>query len=127
MKGSKKMSNTARFDIGLNHPLLIPARRAFNECLKIAVRKAITTKSYEGSASLKVSFEISEVMNVETKEIEKVPAFKFKAGYSVPMKDSIEGKVIDRATLQMDDGFGWILVNDQISMDELIGNKEAEE
>ena len=114
------MSNNARFDLGLNHSLLIPARRAFNDCLKYAVRKAIDTKGWEGSATLKVSFEIREIMNAETKEIEKIPHIKFKAGYSVPMKDSIEGEVVDRATLQMDEGFGWILVNDQISMDELM-------
>ena len=118
------MANKARYDLNINHALLALAKRAFNDCLKQSVDKAIRTGSYEGSASLKVSFEIEEVMNIETKAIEKVPKIKYKASYSVPMKESFEGKVNDRAVIEMDEGFGWIMINGQISMDELINNEE---
>lgn len=115
----------ARFEPSINHALLIPARRAFNECLKNAINSAIRTGAMEGSAQLKVSFELTKCLKTETAEFEIVPQIKFKATSSVPMKDSIDGKVVEKATVREDKDWGWILVNNQISMDEMIG-REAE-
>ena len=116
----------ARFEPSINHAMLIPARQAFNECLGQAIDKAIRTGAMEGSATLKVSFEMMEILNTKTSEYEIIPQIKFKASSSVPIKESVEGKIAERATVREDKDWGWILVNNQINMDEIISGEAKE-
>ena len=103
-----------KFEVSIDHPLLKGAKQGFDACLKAAITKAITTGSMEGSATVKVSFEIGKTMDSDTGEISMSPDFKFKAGYSVPMKDSIDGNVIELSKIVERDG-EFILVNGQIT------------
>ena len=113
-----------QFEIGIDHPMLKGAKAALDTCLKNAVSKAISTGMDEGSATLKISFTITQVMDDNTEEAYRRPEMKYKAGCSVPMKASMDGTVFEKSRLQLVDG-GWLLVSDQVSMDELM--EEAEE
>lgn len=109
-----------RADICIDHPVLKLAKEAFNECLKMAIARAVDTGSMEGCATLKVAFEI-DMAEDENGEVFKAPGFAYKAGYSVPMKNSIDGKIIETSRLyERKDGYGFMLVNDQVTMDELL-------
>ncbi len=112
-----------RFELRMDHPSLVGAKVAMDNCLKAMVSKAVETRSMEGTATLKISMEILNVLNEETKEWEKKPSIKFKVGWSVPIKNSAEGKLMDIGggrLVRNPDG-EWCLVNNQISMDEVIG------
>ena len=116
-----------RADLNLDNPILIAAKDAFNSCLKMAVAKAIDTGSNEGSVTLKVAFSMESSADNQTGEIEMLPEIKFKAGYSVPMKESMEATVMTGCRLLHGPGGKWLLVDNQISMDELMEEDEEEE
>ena len=110
-----------RFELTIDHPMLKGAKAAFDRCLKVAMARAITTGSMEGSATVKVSFEIGQTLDRETGETELMPMLKFKAGYAVPMKESVDGKVCEDSRLIRGAEDGEILlVNDQVCMEELL-------
>ena len=115
-----------QFEISIDHAMMIGAKAAFDTCLRMAVEKAIGTGSDEGSATLRISFDIMTVMDNETGEVKRLPVFKYKAGYSVPMKESMDATIAESSRLYPDDDVGFILVNGQISMDELMA-EDAEE
>ena len=112
--------------MSIDHKMLEGAKGAFDTCLGIAVAKAIGTGSNEGSVTLRVSFDILHGVDSATGETFIMPEIKYKAGYSVPMKDGIDGKVIESSRLIEKRGGGFCLVNDQISMDELMEDDEPE-
>jgi hypothetical protein len=113
----KAMGN--QYDITIDHRMMQEAKGALNGCMQMAVKRAIMTGANEGSATLRISFEIAEVLNKETSEFEKVPVWKFRAGFSVPMKESMEATMPETGRLIETDE-GWKLVSDQIHMDELM-------
>lgn len=115
-----------RFEINIDHEMLNKAKETFNACLNMAVTQAIKTGSMEGSATVKISFVIPRFLNQDTDEWEMKPDIKYKAGYSVPMKDSVDGNVIERGTIIQDNEGKYMLVNDQISMAELMAEDEDE-
>lgn len=108
-----------RFEISIDHEMLKNAKMAMNASLKAAIKKAISTGSNEGSASLKISFEIFSETDGATGEITRRPTIKFRAGYSVPMKEGIDGTIAEGSTLLPIEN-GYMLINDQISMNELL-------
>ena len=116
-----------QFEIGIDHAMMIGAKAAFDACLKRAVMKAIGTGSDEGSASLRISFEILTAVNDETGELKRMPVFKYKAGYSVPMKDSLDATIGESSRLVQGEDGDMLLVNGQISMDELLEEMREEE
>lgn len=111
------------FDISIDHAMMIGAKAAFDTCLRQAVAKAISTGSDEGSATLKISFDIFSTTDKETGEYKRSPVFKFKAGYSVPMKESIDATIAESSRLEQHDD-EWKLINGQVSIDELIKDEE---
>ena len=114
------MSKKKQFELRIDHPMLIGAKAAFDTCLQAAIDKAISTGSDEGSATLKISFEIFSTTDMETGEFKRSPILKYKAGYSVPMKESLEATIAEKSRLVETDGNGFLLINGQISMDELM-------
>ena len=108
-----------QFDISIDHEILKGAKTAFDTCMKAAIRKAISTGSNEGSATLRISFDIYDATDQDTGMIYKTPQIAYKAGYSVPMKESMDAKVIESSRLVVGNG-EWQLVNGQISMDEIM-------
>ena len=110
-----------QFEIGIDHAMMIGAKAAFDTCMRAAVAKAISTGSDEGSASLKVSFEIVSTIDSDTGDCRRLPVFKYKAGYAVPMKDSMDATIAESSRLVPNSESGWLLVNGQVSMDELLG------
>lgn len=108
-----------QFELGIDHKMLEGAKKSFDTCLKVAICKAIRTESMEGNATLRVSFEIENDLDEKTGECFMRPAIKFKAGYSVPMKDGIDGEVIEKSRLIVSN-HEYLMVNEQISMDELM-------
>ena len=108
-----------QFEISIDHAIMKAAKASFDTCLKAAIAKAISTGADEGSASLKISFEVFQSMNQESGEYERNPIFKFKAGYSVPTKESIDGKIVEKSQLVTGPD-GYMIINGQITMDELM-------
>ena len=119
------MNKKKQFDISIDHAMMIGAKQAFDRCLKIAVTRAIATGSDEGSAALRISFSIETMVNAETGEMKRSPVFKYKAGYSVPMKESMDATIAESSRLESTKD-GWMLINGQVSMDELLAEEEPE-
>ena len=112
-----------QFEIGIDHELFRGAKAAFNTCMRAAIAKAISTGSYEGSATLKINFEIYKTLNQDTGEYEERPEMKYKAGYSVPMKESAEATIVEKSQLHRTEE-GYALITGQISMDEIMEGAE---
>ena len=124
-KGVERMNK--RFELSMDHPSLVGAKIALDKCLMAMVNKAVETRSMEGTATLKINMEILDVLNDETNEWEKKPSIKFKVGWSVPIKANAEGKLMDICDGQLvrnPDG-KWCLINNQVSIDELIGGEDT--
>ena len=114
-----------QFKFGIDHAMMTGAKTAFNTCLQTAVTKAISSGSDEGSATLRLSFDIATVMDKEAGEVKHLPVFKYKAGYSVPMKESMDATIAESSRLMVGED-GWMLVNGQISMEELLAEDDDE-
>lgn len=114
-----------RFELRMDHPSLVGAKVAMDNCLKAMVSKAVETRSMEGKASLTISMEIEDGMIEETGEIVKQPVIKFKAGWSVPIKESEEGKLPAGHQLVRNPDGEWCLINNQVSMEELMGGEDG--
>lgn len=112
-----------QFDISIDHAMMNGAKSAFDTCLRWAVAKAIGTGSDEGSATLRISFDIFSTTDQETGEFKRLPVFKYKAGYSVPMKESMDATIPESSRL-IESKDGWKLINGQLSMDELIAEDD---
>lgn len=117
------MSKKKQFEISIDHAMMIGAKAAFDSCLQQAIKKAIATGSDEGSANLKISFEIFSALDQETGEYKRTPVLKYKAGYSVPMKASMDATIAESSRIVPNDE-GYLLINGQVSMDELLAEEE---
>ena len=113
-----------QFEISIDHEMLKGAKQSFDTCLRMAVKRAIGTGSYEGSATVKIHFEILKCIDRDTGEEFMTPEIKFKAGYSVPMKDGIDGTIIEKSRIMQGNDGQLMLVNDQVSMDELLAEDD---
>ena len=112
------MSKKQQCEISIDHAMMIGAKAAFDTCMRAAVKKDISTGSDEGSATLKLGFTIVTSTDTETGELKRMPVFEWKAGYSVPMKESMNATIaMSSRLIQKDEE--WKLINGQVSMDEL--------
>ena len=121
-KETKDMNimNKQKFELGLDHKMLAGAKAAFDTCLRAAVAKAIGTGSDEGAATLKLSFEIMTALDKDTGEYRRIPVMKYKTSYSVPMKASMDATIDEPSKLIPDEDIGYMLINDQISIEEIM-------
>lgn len=115
-----------RFDISIDHSMMREAKEAFNACMRQAVAKAIDTEADKGSATLRISFGITTAVDKGTGELVRVPIWKYKAGFSVPMKESLDATIPESSRL-IQEKDEWKLVNNQVSMDELMEDDRPEE
>ena len=111
-------------ELSIDNPTLMQAKEALNACMKIAVAQAIEKGSMEGSATLKISFKIEACADKDTGQQFYQPEIDFKAGYSIPMKDSIDGKIIDACRMIARRDGKLCLIGNQISMAELMDEEE---
>ena len=116
-----------KFELSIDHPMLKGAKAAFDACMKAMVAKAIHTGSMEGTAKLAIGFEIREEADEATGMIKEKPEIRFKAAYTVPIKYGCDGKITEDSQLLKRDKGGYILLNGQISIDELMDEAEDEE
>lgn len=114
-----------RVDLGLDNPVMLAAKQAMNAAMKIAVMRAIKTGSMEGTATLKVNFELEEDADRITGEEFYSPKINYKAAYSVPMKDSIDGSIAEACRIIQGTNESYLLVNNQISMNEIMEDLES--
>ncbi len=117
-----------RFELSLDHPALAGVKIDFEDCLKKMVTKAIGIGSMEGTVALKIHVEILEATSEETAEVQMMPVIKYKVSWSVPIKDGTEGKIPGGGQLVRSPDGEWCLINNQISMEDLLeeDNKETD-
>lgn len=113
------------FELSIDNPILLGAKASLDGCLREMVKKAISTGSLEGSATLKISMEIEEVMIENTGEWVKQPEIKFKAGWSVPIKENEEGKLPAGNQLVRNPDGEWCLISNQVRIEELMGGEDG--
>ena len=111
------------FELSIDNPVLMSAKASLDSCLKMMVSKAVSTGSMEGTATLKISMEIEEGTMEMTGEIVKQPVIKFKAGWSVPIKENEEGKLPAGHQLVRNPEGEWCLISNQVSIEELMGGE----
>ena len=111
------------FELSIDNPVLMSAKASMDTCLRAMVSRAISTGSMEGTATLKISMEIEDGLIEETGEWVKEPVIKFKAGWSVPIKENEEGKLPAGHHLIRNPKGEWCLINNQVSIDELMGGE----
>ena len=111
------------FELSIDNPVLMSAKASLDSCLKMMVSKAVSTGSMEGTATLKISMEIEEGTMEMTGEIVKQPVIKFKAGWSVPIKENEEGKLPAGHQLVRTPEGEWCLISNQVSIEELMGGE----
>ena len=109
------------FELSIDNPVLMSAKASMDTCLRAMVSRAISTGSMEGTATLKISMEIEDGLIEETGEWVKEPVIKFKAGWSVPIKESEEGKLPHGNQLVRNPEGEWCLISNQVTMEELMG------
>ena len=114
-----------KFEMSIDHPTLAGTKLGFDACLKRGIRRAIATGANEGTVQLTVRFEIEERMDRETGETYKVPFMKFKARYSVPQKEGCDGEMTEICRIVEGPGNEYLLVNNQVSMEEILQNQEG--
>ena len=113
------------FELSIDNPVLMSAKASLDTCLKAMVSKAISTGSLEGTATLRISMEIEDGLIEQTGEVVKTPVIKFKAGWSVPIKENEEGKLPAGHQLVRNPEGEWCLISNQVSMDELMGGEDG--
>ena len=113
------------FELSIDNPVLMGAKASLDSCLKMMVSKAISTGSLEGSATLRISMEIEDGLIEQTGEIVKQPAIKFKAGWSVPIKENEEGKLPAGHQLVRNPEGEWCLISNQVRIEELMGGEDG--
>ena len=94
------MDKKQQFEISIDHTMMKGAKQAFDKCLQIAVTRAIATGSDEGSANLRISFEVLTSLDEKNGDLKRMPLFKYKAGYSVPMKESMDATIDESSRLE---------------------------
>ena len=114
------MEERKRFDLSIDHPMLEQAKAGFNACMKAMVDRAISTGSMEGTVTLKIRFDITEEADRETGEFEKRPEIQYKAQFAVPIKEGCEAKIVEKSRLEPNPSGGWLMINDQVTIDELM-------
>lgn len=113
-----------QFDISIDHEMMKGAKQALNKCMQLAVAKAIGTGSDEGSATLRIGFQIVTSMDENTAELKRMPIWEYKAGFSVPIKESVSATIQESSRLINSDD-GWQLINGQVSMNEVLEDMET--
>ena len=113
------------FELSIDNPVLMSAKASLDSCLRTMVSKAVSTGSFEGSVTLKISMEIVEKLIEQTGEWVREPVIKFKAGWSVPIKENEEGKLPAGNQLVRNPEGEWCLISNQVSMAELMGGEDG--
>ena len=113
------------FELSIDNPVLMSAKASLDSCLKMMVGKAVSTGSFEGSVTLKISMEIEEKLLDQTGEWVREPVIKFKAGWSVPIKENEEGKLPAGHQLVRNPEGEWCLISNQVSIEELMGGEDG--
>ena len=113
-----------RIDLGLDNPVMTAPKQAMNAIMKMAVAKAISTGSMEGTATLTVRFELEEDYDKQTGERFMRPKIDYKSRYAVPLKDTIDGKIMDPCRI-IENGEGFCMISNQVSMDDVMEDLRA--
>ena len=101
-----------QFEISIDHAMMIGAKAAFDTCLRAAIAKAISTDSDEGSATLKISFEIFSSLDTEA-QIAKRRIIYVRLGSEEDIHAKLRAFLITREkVLQMGYAKGTIDVTD---------------
>ena len=111
------------FELSIDNPVLMSAKASLDSCLRKMVSKAVSTGRFEGSVTLKISMEIEEKLIEQTGEWVREPVIKFKAGWSVQIKENEEGKLPAGNQLVRNPDGEWCLISNQVRIEELMGGE----
>lgn len=122
------------YQIGINHPDFSHIRETMDKCLNTTLQKMISRHFTEGSVTIKIDIGIKDnpedpsvEVDPETGEIMPVPTFGGKVTINIPQKASASLPAVFGHGLRYDDeNERYLMINPQISMDELIPDETAE-
>lgn len=108
----------------IDNPVLACAKASLDYCLQEMMKKAVSTGSMEGKTTLTINVELEEWKDKDTGEIFLKPEIKYKATSSVPMKSDMDGKVMGLKRMQRNRDGDWLLVDNQVTMDDIMEEGE---
>lgn len=114
------------YKLRIDNPVLACAKASLDFCLQEMMKKAVKTGSREGTVTLKIAVELEECTDSGTGEIFLKPEIKYKATSSVPMKSDLDGKVMGLQKMRRNNEGDWLLVDNQVSIDELLDGEDEE-
>lgn len=91
-----------------------------DRCLNICVDKIIETDMKKGTVTGTIQVEIDTKADENTGEVYYFPKFKTKAKVSIPLKGEMELLVSVNLKLMKRSGGGFLICDNQISVDDLI-------
>lgn len=120
------------FQIGLNHPDFTGIRETMDAALNHTLLRMTDGNFSEGSVTLKIVIEIAEDqqgnVDPETGEIIRKPVFGGKVSINIPQKASADIPTVIGNKLEYDaERKRFVMINPQISMDELLSEEDSEE
>lgn len=111
-------------ELTINGELFEEFRNNFDTAMKILINRMITTRIGKGTVNAKISINMKEFVD-ENGEIVRMPEMDFGIGMGMSEKDSMKGNLHRGLIMKRSAGGRLLVGTDQISMDELLGVKEA--
>ena len=111
-------------ELTINGELFEEFRNNFDIAMKILINRMITTRIGKGTVNAKITINMKEFID-DNGEVVRMPEMDFGIGMGMSEKDSMKGNLHRGLILKRQASGGLLVGTDQISMDELLGVKEA--
>lgn len=113
------------FDLSLDNDILKKFKQVVDVALQQAVRRMIAKDAKEGTVTMKIGigFPLDAEVDPETGELVRSPIFEGKVSINIPEKIDADIPMIGGSRL-VRMGEGYKLIDPQISMDEIMEEKE---
>lgn len=111
-------------ELTINGELFEEFRNNFDMAMKILINRMITTRISKGAVNAKITINMKEFID-DSGEVVRMPEMDFGIGMGMSEKDSMKGNLHRGLILKRRASGSLLIGTDQVSMDELIGGKEA--
>jgi hypothetical protein len=111
-------------ELTINGELFEEFRNNFDIAMKILINRMITTRIAKGSVNAKITINMKEFID-DKGELVRMPEMDFGIGMGMSEKDSMKGNLHRGLILKRRANGGLLVGTDQMTMDELMEEKEA--